>query len=150
MITRNNINDLINSANYAGFDIQGNDLQLIQWNAGIETHIPQSLPLNMAAVYIFKWENSYLKVGKVNENSNARYLSQHYNSRSSPSNLAKSILLDLELNNLVDQENIGNWIKENTTRYNILIPTSYGKNFVHFTEAFFILKCCPRYENTRV
>ena len=41
------------------------------------------------------------------------------------------------------------WLIANTNRYNILIPEKYGKKFVHFVEAFFILKCDPIFENSR-
>ena len=149
MITQNDLCALVISATQAGFNLSVDELQLLQWNAGLSSHIPQSLPSNKAAVYIFKWQDSYLKVGKVNSNSNARYQSQHYNSESSKSNLAKSILQDAELQMLLVNSNVSQWIKTNTTRFNIIIPSSLGKNFVHFAEAFFILKCNPRFENTR-
>lgn len=149
MITQNDIQQLVNSATLTGFEIDVEDLQLLQWNAGISTHLPQALPDNNAAVYIFKWGNEYLKVGKVNSNSNARYQSQHYNPNSSMSNLSKSILQDEELRINLNNISVSEWIKANTTRFNILIPSRLGKNFVHFAEAFFILKCNPRFENTR-
>jgi hypothetical protein len=149
MITQNDISALVVSATQAGFNLSASDLQILQWDAGISSHIPIPLPLNMAAVYIFKWGDAYLKVGKVNSKSNARYQSQHYNPESSSSNLAKSILQDVELNKLIGNLNISQWMKANTTRFNILIPSWLGKNFVHFAEAFYILKCSPRYENTR-
>lgn len=150
MITQNDIIDLCNSAANAGFNVNPENLTLIQWNAGLQNHIPLALPANSAAVYIFKWKDNYLKVGKVNTNSNARYQSQHYNPDSSRSNLAKSLLSDTEFQALLGDGNVGEWLKANTTRFNIIIPNNLGKNFVHFAEAFFILKCNPRFENTRV
>lgn len=150
MITQQDIQALCNSAINAGFNGDANDIELLQWNLGIQNHIPLQLPANKAAVYIFKWNDTYLKVGKVNANSNARYQSQHYNPNSSNSNLSKSLLGDAEFQALLGDANVGNWIKENTIRFNILIPTNFGNNFVHFAEAFFILKCNPKFENTRV
>ncbi len=150
MIRQQDIIDLCNSAASAGFNVNAEILTLLQWNAGLQTHIPFALPANTSAVYIFKWNNTYLKVGKVNSNSNARYLSQHYNPASSNSNLSKSLLNDTEFQALLGYGNVGQWLKTNTTRFNILIPSNLGKNFVHFAEAFFILKCNPRFENTRV
>jgi hypothetical protein len=150
MITQQDIIELCNSAANAGFNVNPNVLTLLQWNAGLQTHIPSALPANSAAVYIFKWNDNYLKVGKVNANSNARYQSQHYNPDSSRSNLSKSLLSDTEFQALIGDGNVGEWLKANTTRFNILIPSNLGKNFVHFAEAFFILKCNPRFENTRV
>ena len=95
MITQQDIQALSNSALIAGFNIDANEIELLQWNSGIQNHIPLRLPANRAAVYIFKWNDTYLKVGKVNANSNARYQSQHYNPNSSKSNLSKSLLGDI-------------------------------------------------------
>jgi hypothetical protein len=150
MITLNDLVALCNSAKQAGFNVEATEIELLQWDFGITNHIPLQLPSNKAAIYIFKWNNSYLKVGKVNANSNARYQSQHYNPNSSNSNLSKSLLADIEFQALLGDKSVGNWIKENTTRFNLLIPTALGKNFVHFAEAFFILKCNPRFEDKRV
>ena len=150
MISQQDIIELCNSAANAGFNVNPNALTLHIWNAGLQTHIPLVLPANSAAVYIFKWNDNYLKVGKVNSNSHARYQSHHYNPDSSRSNLSQSLLSDIEFQALLGDRYVGEWIKVNTTRYNILIPSSLGKNFVHFAEAFFILKCNPRFENIRV
>jgi hypothetical protein len=150
MISQQDIIELCNSAANAGFNVNANALTLLVWNAGLQTHIPLVLPANSAAVYIFKWNDNYLKVGKVNSNSHARYQSHHYNPDSSRSNLSQSLLSDIEFQALLGDRYVGEWIKVNTTRYNILIPSSLGKNFVHFAEAFFILKCNPRFENIRV
>jgi len=150
MITQQDIIELCDAALIAGFNVDPNELTLLQWNAGLQTHIPLRLPANSAAVYIFKWNNVYLKVGKVNAKSNARYQSQHYNPNSSGSNLSKSLLRDIEFREMFNYLSVGEWIRTNTIRFNILIPINLGQNFVHFAEAFFILKCSPRFENTRV
>jgi hypothetical protein len=149
MVTQQDLQLLVNASLSAGYTLEINDLRLLNWNAGIETHIPLQLPRGFAAVYIFKWNDSYLKVGKVNSKSNARYQSQHYNPDSSLSNLSKSLLKEPEFEALIGDMTPGKWLKENTSRFNIIIPSHLGKNFVHFVEAFFILKCNPRFENTR-
>lgn len=149
MITENDIRSVVNACNLAGFTLSTEDLQMIQWEAGVRTHIPTPLPAGNSAVYIFKWQDEYLKVGKVNNKSNARYQSQHYNSASSKSNLSKSIQENPEMMEIVGETNVGDWIKSNTTRFNIHIPSRFGKNIVHFIEAFFILKCNPKFENSR-
>ena len=149
MITEQDIIDLCHAARIAGLNVNPNELTILKWDAGLNTHIPLPLPLNSAAVYIFEWNKVYLKVGKVNSNSNARYQSQHYNPNSSNSNLSKSLLSITEFQSLIGDSRIGDWIKMHTTRYNIIIPINLGKNFVHFAEAFFILKCQPKFESTR-
>ena len=149
MITQNDIVDLINSANLAGFEIQNNEIILLQLNSGIENHIQPRLPNGFNAVYIFKYNQMYLKVGKVSANSNPRYQFQHYSANSNGSTLSKSLINDAYFNNIINNQVIGEWIKENTTRFNILIPEILTKNFLHFAEAFFILKCSPRFEDSR-
>jgi hypothetical protein len=73
MINKNDLELLIKASELAGFRVDIGDLQLIYWKSGLESHIPLKLPQNCAEVYIFKWNDSYLKVGKVNSKSNARY-----------------------------------------------------------------------------
>ena len=145
MITQNDLENLINSATNAGYEVDIRHLQLITWNAGIDTHNPMALPVGFSAVYIFKYPNEYLKVGQAGQNSAPRYLSHHYYT-TAPSTLAKSILNDPVYSALLGNLSPSDWIRTNTTRYNILIPNNYNDHFVNFTEAFFILKCNPRFE----
>jgi hypothetical protein len=148
MIGQEDLDGLVNAASIAGFKVSVADLQIVVWRKGLN-HIPTALPRGFAAIYIFKWNTKYLKVGKVNTKSSARYHSQHYNPDSSNSNLSKTLLKEPEFEAMIGIEHPGVWLKKNTTRFNILIPASLGKNFVHFAEAFFILKCNPMFENTR-
>lgn len=150
MITQQDIQSLVNAVAQTGHIVAIDDLQLLIWTSGLQTHIPEALPNGFSAIYIFKWNNIYLKVGKVNSNSNARYQYHHYSPESSNSNLSRSLLSDPEFNTILGNTSPGVWIKENTTRFNILIPSDLGKNIVHFSEAFFILKCNSKFENTRI
>ena len=110
------------------------------------THYPVALPRDNSAIYIFEdLSSGYLKIGQAGPNSAARYLSQHYYT-STGSTLAKSLLKDPIYSPLIGVKTPSVWIKENTSRYNILIPNIYSKHFVNFAEAFFILKCNPRFE----
>ena len=100
------------------------------------------------AVYVFVWNDICLKVGKVGPNSNARYTSQHYNPRSSNSNLAKSILQakdNLGLIN-VSESNVGAWIKSNTDRINILLDANLGIPVVTLLESFLQCRLHPKFE----
>lgn len=145
MITQNDINDMVAAANLAGFQVENNQIQLLIWNAGVNTHIPIALENGMQAVYIFKHHDNYLKVGKAGINSQARYRSHHYGLGRANSSLALSLHNDPNI--ITPQANlIGIWIKSNTTRYNILFDVNLGKHFLNFVEAFFILKCNPLYE----
>lgn len=144
MITRRDINKMIASAKIAGFKDGDTDcIDLVVWKKGSE-HIPKKLPKFCGAVYIFKFKNEYLKVGKVGEKSNPRYQYQHYRVSSNISTFAKSLVNDYD--NILNEINVSDWIKSNTTRYNIIIPSEYGRKFINFVEAYFILKCNPKYE----
>lgn len=146
MITQKDLKIVASAANLAGFHVDEGDLRLLSWNAGIQTHIPEKLPAGFCAVYIFKWNDKYLKVGKANSKSNARYQSHHYIAESSNSNLSKSLLGNTEFQTLFANTTTSSWLKENVHRYNILIPKNLGGKFVNFVEAFFILKCNPVFE----
>ena len=67
---------------------------------------------------VFSDKDRVLKVGKAGQNSNARYMSQHYNPRSSQSNLANSLLKDEDAvqRYSINKENVSAWIKQNTDR----------------------------------
>jgi len=135
--------NLIKAINLAGKEIDSNMIEII--DAGCP-HKIQSLPSRKMAIYAFFHKNECLKIGKVNSNSNARYNYQHYNPDSSKSNLAKSLLSD---NNFLGNNtfnNIGNWIKENTRRINIIIPQNVGIFVLNFCEAFLQLNFKPKYE----
>ena len=99
---------------------------------------PSALPPDKIAVYIFFQKAQCLKVGKVGLNSNARYIGQHYSPGSSNSNLAKSILESPDRIGIstVDSENVGEWIKTNTDRINVLFPVAWGIPFLTLAEAF--------------
>lgn len=109
---------------------------------------PKDLPEGKITVYIFFWKDQCLKVGKVGQRSQARYTSQHYNPNSSQSNLAKSILKDKSNLGLVhiNEESVGNWIKQETTRINFLLNEDLGIYVLSLLEAFLQCKLKPRYE----
>ena len=114
-----------------------------------ESHNQKKLPNGQMAVYIFKKPDCDIcyKVGKVGANSNARYQVQHYSPNSSNSNLANSILNDPELNDNEEiQLNVGKWIKQNTTRINLLLKAEKGILALNLLEAFVQNRLNPIYE----
>ena len=50
------------------------------------------------------------------------------------------------MENIVDRNNIGYWIKENTKRVNILIDKNMGMFFLNFCEAYLQFYYKPKYE----
>ncbi len=146
MITQQDIQALVNAASQANLKVGLNQLQLNRWHAGIKSHKPTAFPVGFSAIYIFEYNKVYLKVGQAGPNSNARFQSHHYNPHSSNSNLAKSLINDAGFAAIIGTDEVGLWIKKNTDRYNIMIPIMYNSKFVNFAEAFFILKCNPKFE----
>ncbi|MEG2411512.1 MAG: hypothetical protein RSA29_07385 [Clostridium sp.] len=110
-------------------------------------HSCKSLLKGKMGIYIFKYKDTYLKIGKVGAKSNARFTSQHYNPNSSNSNLAKSILSDDEMIKLgLDESNIEKWIKNNTSRIDILLDEDLGIFTLNLFEACLHYKFRPKYE----
>lgn len=146
MIVQNDLEDLIKAANLAGFNnVNITDLVLEHFENG-ENHVQQNLDANNAGIYIFKWNERYLKVGMDNSVSGKRFKVYHYNPNSTTSNLSRSLITEPEFQALIGDNHPGNWIRANTHRFNILIPKRLEKNFICFAEAFFILKCNPFFE----
>lgn len=110
-------------------------------------HVPQELPPNKMAVYTFKKDGKYLKIGKVGSRAGARYKYQHYSPASSKSNLAKSILQDPDMLALdVNEANVSDWIKREVHREDILIEEKAGVFVLNFMEAFLHCVFTPKYE----
>lgn len=150
MITTDDINLLSKVSRDCGFKVNPKDLKLIFWNKGIDTHKPTKLPEGYFAVYIFQHNKNYLKVGKVSgSKNNDRYYQHHYIVKGANSTLAKSLSLDPIYSKKIIKGNEREWILKNTSRFNILIPKSYEANFVNFAEAFFILRCNPKFEGKK-
>lgn len=113
-------------------------------------HKLSSLPKGYAAVYVFVYrtENKYeyLKIGKANVNSAARFTSQHYGFSTS-STLAKSICNDDEFRQIgINKENVKEWMINNLHRINIFIGEEHGKAATELVEAILHYKFRPRYE----
>jgi hypothetical protein len=149
MITPTDISILSQVSKKIGFEIDHKELIIEHLKKG-KDHAPKKLKTGYFAVYMFKYRREYLKVGKVSGTmNNDRFYQHHYIEKAANSNLAKSILSDTELSLKLNNRDIREWICNETHRFNILIPKKYGASFVHFVEAFFILRCNPRYEGRK-
>ncbi len=110
-------------------------------------HVPGTLPKDHMAVYTFIYQGQFLKIGKVGHKSGARFTSQHYSPNSSISNLASSILKDPDMYHLGLNENtVGDWIKNNCRRVDILMPNEMGIFTLELVEAILHYKYEPKYE----
>lgn len=110
-------------------------------------HQPKTLPLQMMGIYTFCYNGEFLKIGKAGPNSNARFLSQHYNPRSARSTLAASILQDDRMQGIgINESNVGQWIRNNCRRVDILLDSDLGIFSLELIEASLHYKYEPAYE----
>ena len=140
------LNDFIQVAKLARAPLRPDDLQVEFLEA---PHKPPSrLPPGKMAVYGFEFEERWLKIGRAGPNSQARYVSQHYNPQSVGSNLAKSLLEDSEIASRPDftPNDPGEWIRSRTNRVNILLDKDHGTLLLALLEAFLHVRLRPRYE----
>jgi hypothetical protein len=140
------ISDFVAAAGLARTTINRDDFDVEYLEA---PHRPPSrLPKGKMAVYGFWHDGKWLKIGKSGPKSNARYTSQHYSPSSSRSNLARSLVNDPTMSGIGDAGlNIGDWIKRNTNRVNILLDEEHGNFMLNFLEAFLHLRLKPKYEH---
>ena len=132
-----------------GKPMQGSQLEII--DRGIPHEQPKGKPSSKTGVYMFynPKEGCFLKIGKVGLKSKARFCSQHYNfSIKTKSSLANSLLSD---ENMVRKynlsiENVGDWIKKNCRRIDILIDASLGPFANELIEASLHYRFNPKYE----
>ncbi len=112
-------------------------------------HLPPArLPTGKMAIYAFWGDGCWLKVGKVGPNSGPRYTSQHYNPKSAPSTLARSIgyCARIPFRPDFDPDLPGNWIKSHCHRANVLLPVTSSSELLSCLEAFLHLRLRPRFE----
>ena len=111
-------------------------------------HSRPSLPERKVAVYVFSDTERVLKVGKAGPQSGHRYRYQHYLVRGAESTLANSLQSDpcaSQRHNL-DQNNVGEWIRNHTDRANYLLDDDYNGPTLDLLEAFVQCRLKPIYE----
>jgi hypothetical protein len=109
---------------------------------------PSGLPKGKMAVYGFWYSGEWLKVGMAGPKSNARYTSQHYSPNSAASTLAGSLLKSSGISERAhfNRDTVGDWIKSNCHRVNILLNSNHGMLLLRLLESFLHLYLRPRYE----
>ncbi len=111
-------------------------------------HHAPTLPADHMGVYAFFQEGQALKVGMAGAKSGPRFKFQHYKPTSAKSNLAKSILMNSARVGAVgvSPESVGNWIKMNTDRVNLLLPATVGRPILSLLESFLHVRWKPLFE----
>jgi len=124
-------------------------------------HIPATkLPNGKMAVYVLFHGTTCLKVGKVGPKSAARFTSQHYLPSSAKSTLAGAILrhrdrmiagdniwgdADVDFSAVQDAQ-IGQWLRENTTRCHFYLAGERPTALLNLLEAFLQCRLGPMFE----
>lgn len=112
-------------------------------------HAPSSrISTGMMAIYGFWHDGVWLKIGKVGPNSHARFVSQHFNAKSSRSNLAASLTMDVQMAAVVgtDPLSVNHWIRTSTNRVNIFLPATRQLLLLTLLKAFLHVRLQPRFE----
>jgi hypothetical protein len=109
---------------------------------------PSKLPEGYSAIYIFAYikdkECEFLKIGKVNKKSTARFVSQHYGF-SAPSTLAKSLCKDKRfVLQGVSESNVKEWMLNNLHRINVYVKSNKAQT--ELIEAMLHYAFRPTYE----
>ena len=109
-------------------------------------HKPAGLPIRKMGIYTFWYGGHFLKIGKAGAKSDARFRSQHYGFNAQ-STLAKSIISDSEMNSLgINESNVGDWIKNNCRRIDILVDISADIFALELIEGILHYIYEPKYE----
>jgi hypothetical protein len=139
------IQDFLKVASLAGINLDESVFAVQHLPA---PHRPLGLPLGKMGVYVFTLGETTLKVGKAGPNSDARYRSQHYNPASAASTLAASLLKGGENIGVsgLSQDNVGAWIKANTSRTNFLLSAEVGVPVLSLLESFLQCRLKPVFE----
>jgi hypothetical protein len=142
----NALNVFVNVADLARASIRRQDIEVERLEA---PHKPPSrLPKGKMAAYGFWCSGEWLKIGIAGPKSNARYTSQHYSPTSAPSTLAGSLLKSAGISESehFNRDFVGDWIKSNCHRVNILLNSNHGMLLLRLLESFLHLYLRPRYE----
>jgi hypothetical protein len=138
------VQDFLVVAKLAGITVPPDAVSVDTWTA---PHRPKGLPYGWMAAYVFLYGNRALKIGKAGPNSDARFRSQHYSFGSSNSNLARSLLqAGHRVGVEVTDTNVGEWIREHTTRVNFLLRGELGIPLLTLLEAFLQCRLSPEFE----
>lgn len=115
-------------------------------------HKQKGLMCGRMAVYCFFLNGQTLKIGIAGPRSDARFRSQHYNPRSAGSTLAGSLIKYPAKAGISDiqVDSIGDWIRAQTDRMDILLPADWGRQLLCRLESFLHLIWNPVYEGVIV
>ena len=112
-------------------------------------HVPPKSLEGGAAVYCFIYKGEFLKIGKANKKSTARFCHQHYGAKRSVSTLAKTLCRDKSMYQYgiqADGTGIKEWMTQNLQRVDIYINCEQSVWATSLVEGIMHYKYQPRYE----
>jgi len=141
--------------------LQDNPIVNIEYDVWKAPHTPKNLKRDHGAVYVFMLAHDIkggapkervLKVGKVGPNSNARFRSQHYNPNAANSTLAGAIINNPILWDYIGflnglDDDVGEWLKENTHRCNFYIHKN-NRDIIRLLEIYIKAITGPVFEGS--
>lgn len=134
---------IINVTTALGKPLDENYLEIIDCGLNRKR---RGLPSGKMGVYAYCYNGVFLKIGKAGPRSSARFSSQHYR-LNAKSTLAKSILKDESMSELgITEQNVGDWIKNNCCRIEVLISTEAGIFTLELIESIIHYVYKPKYE----
>lgn len=139
------VSDFTEVATLAGDPITAEELEIVYLPA---PHRPPScIPVGKRAIYGFYQGGRWLKIGQAGPNSQPRYCSQHYTGGAG-STLSRSLISDLTMTTIPrsDSNALGEWIKKETNRVNILLSIDRKRELLSLLESFLHVRLKPLYE----
>lgn len=125
-------------------------------------HRPSNLAESNQGVYVFYDDDNFFKVGKAGGKSQARWNSHHYClDEKTPSTLPKSIKKNVDIfkkyfseekHSEIDRlskNNIRQWIQDNLSRIEMIIPNNLNPNDMNLLEAMSIYEFNPLFEGKK-
>ena len=110
---------------------------------------PQALLGGQRAVYLFFRGDEWLRIGQTSQGP--RFTSQHYGVNRTGSTLAKDVWENRsEIGFSGNKGDVGDWIKRNCGRANVLFPADWPESFARLLEAYLHYRLTPRFEGRRV
>lgn len=134
---------IISILNQTGINVENSQIRFVDCGNPHKSNYP----MNHVAIYTFHYQGRFLKIGKVSEKNKSRFYSHHYHPSRNRSNLSKSILADPAMSKYnLDSETVGDWIRMNTKRVNLIIDAPLGLFALNLIEAILHALYAPKYE----
>ena len=109
---------------------------------------PRALLPNQRAVYLFFWEQEWLRIGQTGYPQ--RFTSQHYGTKRAVSTFAKDICANRRgFGFRGKEEGVGDWIMQNCGRANVRLPVGWPKEVSLLLESYLHYRLRPRFEGAR-